>query len=130
MKHVSFFLLPFFAVACSHSHCRQERVPPPNEKIVAPEEAYKPKSSDVDQPKVWVFKYDGSIQCSGTKGVSIEEMAKQLGSVRVFASDQRTDGLLRAQVCGAGTGMANRYQIPKADLPKAQKTGFKLWIDQ
>jgi hypothetical protein len=75
---------------------------------------------------VKVFKYDGSRQCEPGTGVSAAVMqAKELAGIKVISSEHRSDGRMRAQACGMPTGMINVYEIDIADLPKAEKQGFK-----
>lgn len=78
--------------------------------------------------KVWIFKYDGSKQCGMGKAISLEDMKKDLEGITIYASEKKSDGMMRTQVCGSPTGQTNRYQINKDQLELAQKKGFKLWI--
>lgn len=112
---------------CTHSDCRRQKDDISAEKVIAPEEVYRPVSKESKQAKVWVYKYDGSLQCGGGEIRSLGDMEKELSGIKVFASEKRSDSLLRTQVCGSFAGIANRYQIYSTDLPKAEKAGFKLW---
>ncbi len=61
------------------------------------------------------------------KAVALEAMAKQLQGVTVFSQSKKRDGLIHIQVCGSITGMANVYEIPLAQIKKAESFGFKKW---
>jgi len=78
--------------------------------------------------KIRVYKYDGSKQCGIGKSMPLEDMQKELGSIKVYSSANKNDGQMRVQLCGSPTGNANVYEIEKSDLEKAQKSGFKEWI--
>lgn len=77
--------------------------------------------------RVRVFKYDGSLQCKMGQPIAAAEMQKELGSIKVYSSDNKADGLMRIQVCGAPTGRANIYEIDRNQLEAAIKLGFKEW---
>jgi len=74
---------------------------------------------------VLVYKADGSLQCGAAKGLSAEEMGKQLGPIKIFSREKKPDGLMHIQVCGSPTGMINVYEISASDLTAAEKLGFK-----
>ena len=83
---------------------------------------------NVQKPKtVFVFKYDGSLQCGMGQAIKVTEMAKQLDDIKIYSSMNRSDGQMRIQVCGSSTGQANIYEIDAGSLEKAVKLGFKLW---
>jgi hypothetical protein len=128
MKKVLIWIVFIGVISCGHSHCRRETDDISNEKVLAPEEAYRKikETESESNSKVWVFKYDGSIQC-GAAGMPLEEMIKELDSIKTFGSEKRPDGLMRAQICGASSGITNRFLITKSDLDKATRLGFKLW---
>jgi hypothetical protein len=113
-------------VACTHTTCRRQSEGILSQKVVSPEEALLPPQQKNESQKVWVYKYDGSVQCNN-QGIDLEAMAKELSGMQIFASEKRNDSLLRAQVCGLASGVANVYQIPKTDLSKAESLGFKVW---
>ncbi len=73
---------------------------------------------------VLVAKEDGSLQC-GSKGISTEEMEKQLKGIKVLSRDKHADGKMHIQVCGSRTGMVNVYEIPASSLSEAESRGFK-----
>ncbi|MDO5625865.1 MAG: hypothetical protein Q4G71_14380 [Pseudomonadota bacterium] len=74
---------------------------------------------------VRVFKPRGAVQC-GARGESPEAMRQglQQAGVRVTGAHCGTDGLMRAAVCGGATGEINLFDIPRADLPRAEALGF------
>ena len=86
--------------------------------------AGKPAPEDAT-PTVQVFKNRGARQCGGP-GTPPEQMRAELerAGVRVQASACGDDGLMRPAVCGGGTGELNLFDIPAADLPRAQALGF------
>jgi len=59
--------------------------------------------------------------------ISLEEMRKELDGIRIYDEEKKSDGLMRAAVCGSPTGQANVYKIEKKDMEKAEENGFKLW---
>ncbi len=84
--------------------------------------------SEAEAKRVLVYKDDGSLQCSKKKGMSPQEMAKDLSSdIQVFSNSKKSDGLMHIQVCGQKTGQVNVFEILESDLPAAQKKSFKLW---
>ncbi|MGZ3769485.1 MAG: hypothetical protein ACXVCR_05045, partial [Bdellovibrio sp.] len=82
-------------------------------------------SSKLDRVKV--YKEDGSLQCGQGKAIPAADMQKQLKNIKVYSSENKNDGMIRIQVCGAPTGNSNVYEIDRKDLPAALKAGFKEW---
>jgi hypothetical protein len=80
-----------------------------------------------NEDKVWVYKYDGSLQCGMGDVISLEKMKEEFEGIKVYSKEKRSDGLMRIQVCGSPTGQANLYEIKKTDLDKATEKGFQLW---
>ena len=78
--------------------------------------------------RVFVFKPDGSAQCESSGKISLDVMRKDLDGIEVFSSENKHDGMMRIQVCGAPTGFCNVYEISEKDFEKANKLGFKKWI--
>jgi hypothetical protein len=76
-------------------------------------------------PTVMVYKPDGSLQCGMGKPIPVQEMEKQLQGIRVISRENRHDGMMHIQVCGAPTGMINVYEIPSSSLSEAESRGFK-----
>jgi hypothetical protein len=82
-------------------------------------------ATDDSHKTVFVYKADGSLQCGVHKPVPLSETRKLLGDIRVVSSDNRGDGMVHAQMCGAPTGMLNVFEIPLESLSEALKRGFK-----
>ena len=76
---------------------------------------------------VFVYKYDGSLQCGRGQAIPLNKMKEQLKGIEVFSGLNKSDGLMRAQACGINTGRANVYEISRKDLMKAKELDFKLW---
>ena len=74
-----------------------------------------------------VYKYDGSLQCGMGTEVTLEQMERELKNIKVYSKSKKRDGLMRTQVCGAGSGQANVYEISQDQVPQAEKLGFKTW---
>lgn len=74
--------------------------------------------------KVKVTKPDNSKQCEANSGISLEEMAKELKGIKIYAKSKISDGNMYAAVCGGKTGLLNAYEISQTDLDKAIKFGF------
>lgn len=87
-------------------------------------ESMKPESK-LDRVKV--YKPDGSLQCGQGKAISLSEMQKELGGLKVHSSFNKNDGMMRIQVCGSPTGNCNVYEIDRKNLQDALKKGFKEW---
>lgn len=123
-----------FLFSCSTRTCK------PNETItsqdttakvsqpVAGETTISPTTNMTNQiKKIKVYKADGSVQCEPGTGTKPEEMQKQLGDIKVYSAENKHDGLIRIQVCGAPTGNCNVFEINESDFAKAEKLGFKKW---
>src|SRR5262249_14224819 len=113
-----------FLLSCSQGHCRRQADAPPEAPPIggAPAET---KISDEDH--VFVYKYDGSLQCGMGKAVSLETMGRELQGIPVVSSAKKNDGLMHIQVCGSITGKANVFEIPAKFLKGAEAKGFKRW---
>lgn len=76
---------------------------------------------------IWVSRADGGQSCSPGSGQSLDEGAALLrkSKVRVLDSRKGNDGKMHIQVCGAPTGSANSYLIPREDIAQAVAQGFK-----
>ncbi len=115
-------------VGCTQGHCRR-KVDTTGQNIVdvsAETVTQSPTSSD-KKDRVFVYKYDGSLQCQKAKGIALDAMAKELQGIEIFSSVKKSDGLMHIQVCGSITGMANVYEIPEQSLKAAERKGFKKW---
>lgn len=130
-------LLTLLVAGCANGPCRQLRHPelaagaPPAQvqtgTTPAPNTAIRTdaKGSATQESTVLVYKEDGSLQCKAAKGLSVEEMEKQLAPIKVFSRDKRSDGLMHIQVCGSPTGQINVYEIPASSQKDAEAKGFK-----
>lgn len=114
-------------VACQSGHCRRvdKTIPP----IVTPEDLDKKAmdSSKSEMKTVFVYKYDGSLQCGQGRKIPLKEMAGQLEGIKVFSMQNKSDGQMHIQVCGSTTGYANVFEIPADSLDQAKAKGFLLW---
>ncbi|WGD51448.1 hypothetical protein QA641_39385 [Bradyrhizobium sp. CB1650] len=77
---------------------------------------------------VYVYRYDGSVQCGGGEPISLEVMGKELtdAGVKIISQRKGNDGLMHPFVCGAVTGAINVYEIDSADLQKARDRNFSM----
>ena len=133
MSGISFvFVLILLFVACSSSNCRRKEKIPPFDSV-AKEAVNKdltittPKDKAKGQQTVFVYKYDGSLQCGMGKVIPLDAMVKELEGIKIISKESRHDGLMHIQACGTITGQANVYEIPKKDFPQAKEKGFRLW---
>lgn len=115
-------------VGCSQGHCRRRAEAPL--AVAGPQEVATGKSAAstvAASDRVFVYKYDGSLQCGKGKALSLDAMAQELQGVPIISSVKKTDGLMHIQACGSITGMANVYEISTKNLKKAESKGFKKW---
>ena len=108
--------------ACSHGNCGAKKP----EKTGAEAGVIVEKTSAADRVKV--YKFDGSLQCGQGKKISLADMQKDLGTIKVYSSVNKNDGMMRIQLCGSPTGNANVYEIDRTNLEAALKAGFKEWV--
>ena len=116
-------LIPYFSACSSHSCKIEERTDiamTGNEKVSS-------AMKDLTQ-RVFIYKPDGSLQCGQGEKIELNIMKKELGKIEIFNSENKNDGMMRIQVCGAPTGFNNVYEINQSDLETAIKLGFKKWI--
>ena len=118
----SSFLILF---GCTQKSCRQPLRT--YQGSVANNPELPAKDKEKDDSLVYVYKYDGSLQCEKVPGLTLSQMKKQLQGIEVMDSEKRHDGLMHLQVCGSRTGQTNVYLISMKDLELAQKKGFKVW---
>lgn len=124
MKLFKFVLVILFFASCSHQPCKiEERA----EASVTPNQKTSSQKKDLSA-RVFVYKPDGTLQCGQGSRTTVEDMKKELGAIQVFSSENKSDGMMRIQVCGAPTGMCNVYEIDQKDLEAALKLGFKKWL--
>jgi hypothetical protein len=66
-------------------------------------------------PDPWIWRHDGSIQCSDVAGESLEEAREQLalliGEDNILQGEKRSLPCPIIQMCGAPTGQVNAFQI-------------------
>jgi len=127
MKFRSLFMfLPLYLIvtSCSTTTCTKEQMLKKNEDI---EKTASLIESQKNMKTIKVYKFDGSKQCDNLPGASLDDMAKELASVKIISSEKKHDGLMRIQVCGQPTGQCNVYEILEADWSIAEKAGFKRW---
>lgn len=118
-------LVSLMLVNCTEGHCRRQVDAPEAAQPLAATGEAPGKLSDQDH--VFVYKYDGSLQCGMGKPVAVEAMAKELQGIPVLSSKSKNDGLMHIQVCGSVTGKANVYEIPAKFVKQAESKGFKKW---
>ena len=123
---VGFLLVGILAAGCTQGHCRRKSEAPGS---ATPVEAGDQAAAVASKPtdRVFVYKYDGSLQCGMGKPIALDVMAKELAGVPVLSSVKKRDGLMHIQVCGSITGMANVYEISNKNLKQAEAKGFKKW---
>jgi len=125
MKNMFLTFVCLAVVACANQACkieeRKDIVMTGNEKTTS-------QKKDLTS-RVFIYKLDGSVQCEQGGKISLDTMKKELDGIEVFSSENKHDGMMRIQVCGAPTGFSNVYEIDQKDLEKALKLGFKKWMN-
>ena len=112
-----------FLMGCSNHPCKiEERT----DIVMTGNEKVSTAKKDLTQ-RVFVYKSDGSLQCGQGEKNDINLMKKDLGAIEIFSAENKHDGMMRIQVCGAPTGYSNVYEINNNDLEAALKLGFKKW---
>ena len=122
--------LSFHILSCAPGNCRRKtkEIPiHPDQKELIKGNAPKLLTEEEKKQRVWVYKYDGSLQCNLGRKISVAEMAKELSGVKIYSQKNKHDGLMHIQACGTTTGRANVYQIHRKDLKKALAKGFQEW---
>lgn len=117
-------LVVLLAAACSNTHCRRKSEVG---TVVNPVAAEAPATKSNGDSRIFIYKYDGSQQCKGNTGISLEKMSEELKGIPILSQKKKKDGLMHIQVCGSPTGTANVYEISEKNLEKAEKAGFKKW---
>lgn len=112
---IGILLLMPLLTSCVSGYCRTLHDEAESKKCQEPKETVK------------VFKYDDSRQCGMGAAVPLEVMEKELVGIKAIAREHLSDGMMRMQLCGASTGMANVYTIPYKELKKAEDKGFRIW---
>src|SRR4051812_33365420 len=100
--------LALIIMGCQQGHCRRQVDAPAEAQPLPPAGVEKPSEQD----RVFVYKYDGSLQCGQGKAIAVEAMAKELNGIPVISSLKKNDGQMHIQVCGSISGRANVYEIP------------------
>jgi len=120
-----YILLALGVVSCAQGHCRRQVDAPEAAQPLAggPDSNSKPSEQD----HIFVYKYDGSLQCGMGKAIPVEVMAKELAGIPIVSSLKKNDGLMHIQVCGSISGKANVYEIPAMFQKQAESKGFKKW---
>ena len=115
-------------VACQSGQCRKvEKSLPPIETPEQVAARLSGKKETKEMKNIFVYKYDGSLQCGQGRKIPLKEMASQLEGIKIYSKVNKPDGLMHIQVCGSPTGYANVFEISPNDLEKAQENGFKVW---
>lgn len=124
MRHVSILAIALIAAACANTNCREAR-----HGAGAPEvkKELDPMAKTSAADRVKVFKFDGSLQCGQGKAIPAATMQSELEGIHVYSASTKNDGMMRIQVCGSPTGMANVFEIDRKNLEAALKRGFKEW---
>jgi hypothetical protein len=100
---------------------------PAGAPVVAPSGATQSAPPTTAEGTIRVYKYDNSRQCGQGKPLDLEEMSKQLKGIKIVSQEKKNDGMMRIQMCGAPTGIANVYEIEQKNMKKAVKAGFREW---
>src|SRR4051794_25246528 len=93
-------LLAVLLVGCQQGHCRRQIDAPAEAQPLPPAAAEKPSEQD----RIFVYKFDGSLQCKQGKVIAVEAMAKELEGIPVLSSNKKSDGQMHIQACGSITG--------------------------
>ena len=117
-------LLILLTIGCAEGHCRRQAQAPAD---ATPLPSSTENTSPSAEEHVFVYKYDGSLQCGMGKAIAVDSMAKELGGIPISSSVKKSDGLMHIQVCGSISGKANVYEIPTTFLKQAESKGFKKW---
>jgi hypothetical protein len=120
MGKILVLAVALLACGCTTRHCREQ-----NPEIASKTKWVEPPAPGAVKDRVLVYKPDGSLQCNRGQAISTEVMAKELKGIEIFSMDNRSDGMMRVQVCGAATGRINVYEIAVKDYEKAVAMGFK-----
>lgn len=104
MGKVIILFLMSIIVGCASGHCRGVKT----------------------ESRVRVYKPDGTKQCSDAKAISLDDMAKELKDIKVYAQENKAlSDTAMIMLCGADTGRVNIYEISEGDLNRALALGFK-----
>lgn len=122
MGKITLFLFLGTLIGCSSTNCRRYH----DLNTATKTKWVGEKGEATLNQKVKIYKPDGSLQCGMGQTIPAEVMQKELGDIKVFTAENRSDGLMHIQVCGSPTGMINVFEIQQGDLDQALKKGFKV----
>jgi hypothetical protein len=125
IKYIQIITIVLVFSACASKPCKIEER---KEVVMTGNEKTSSQKKDLSK-RVFVYKNDGSVQCETGGKTTLDNMKKELGTIEVFSSANKHDGMMRIQVCGAPTGFCNVYEIEEKDLEFALKAGFKKWLN-
>lgn len=82
---------------------------------------------EFDTVTLFVYKYDGTLQCGMGEEVTLAEMEKELkqNNINVYSKRKGHDGLFHSDVCGASTGLINVFEIDGKSFKKAEEIGYR-----
>jgi len=125
MKKIILTFLYLGVVSCANQACKIEER---KDIVMTGNEKTSSQKKDLTT-RVFVYKLDGTLQCGQGSKIGVDTMKKDLDGIEIFSSENKHDGMMRIQVCGAPTGYSNVYEIDQKDLEKALKLGFKKWMN-
>lgn len=129
---IKLILFLFILSSCAAGPCRNQRDDMDSKPM---NKARKEAALNIVTPthqRVYVYKFDGSIQCEeDPKDLSPELMKGELIKlgIEVYEVVRQHSGFFMPQACGQPKGMIYRFEIAKHHLESAQSLGFKQWID-
>ena len=130
-------------VSCSHGTCnnlpqrevaQEGKVSTTGPELLPVDEPAKkaeaPAKPEKRLPSIEVFKATGELQCGETKGLTQDEMKSFLtkNKISVYEGRTQSDGMMHMTLCGSPSGKIHIFSIPKKDLKRAEKLGFKTWV--
>jgi hypothetical protein len=77
-----------------------------------------------------IFKFDGTLQCSMGKEITLEEMQKEIvdRGVQVLSKKKDKVPYYISDMCGLPTGEVNVFEISAKDYKKINNLGYILWV--
>lgn len=119
-----FMGLMALGTACTTQSCKRQEIEQKNKEGTGLESA----GTSTSAPNIWIYKYDGELQCQKGSGKSLETMRNEdLQGITVVEMEKRRDNLMYNAACGRKQGTANAYLIPASELEKALERGFRVW---
>jgi hypothetical protein len=117
-------------LGCAHDQCNNvpQRPADPTSPAASPGAGLAGAQPTPPTDAVQVQKPTGEKQCGMGRGTSLGEMQLLLSENGIvsYESHTQSDGLMHTALCGSPAGTIHVFSIPKADLAKAKKLGFKL----